>query len=270
MTTPDDPINPWSEAVLALILAVALVLLDRGPITTPPLSDPSGWLTWVRGQDPVAVPVALGRLVALVVAVQMFLVSAVAGMGVMVRSRRLVGVASRLQIPGTRRTAARFATIWLTLAALMSSSGTKASAAPLGPPAGPPSTARLERVDPTSPVPGTATMERTPAHHAEPPTTAPAPAAGASGPALESSDQAGRAESVDHRVEAGDNLWLLAGRATEQRLGRPGSEHEITRYWRQVLLANPQLTNPDLLFPGEVITLPPPVTAPTPPVAPRG
>jgi hypothetical protein len=59
----------------------------------------------------------------------------------------------------------------------------------------------------------------------------------------------------------GDHLWSVAEQQVEAVLGRPATDEEITRYWRRVLevnrasLADP--ANPDLVFSGQVIVLPP-------------
>jgi hypothetical protein len=59
----------------------------------------------------------------------------------------------------------------------------------------------------------------------------------------------------------GDHLWSVAEQQVEAVLGRPGTDQEITRYWRRVVqvnrdgLADP--SNPDLVFSGQVILLPP-------------
>jgi len=71
---------------------------------------------------------------------------------------------------------------------------------------------------------------------------------------------ASAAEAARHTVVHGDHLWSIAG----QRLaavgdGRPG-QHDIARYWLRVIEANRETIrsgDPDLIYPGEVIRLPP-------------
>jgi hypothetical protein len=60
-------------------------------------------------------------------------------------------------------------------------------------------------------------------------------------------------------VTEGDHLWALAERRVSDALGRPASDHEIAPYWREVISSNPELRsgNPDIIYPGEVIVLPP-------------
>lgn len=74
-------------------------------------------------------------------------------------------------------------------------------------------------------------------------------------------------ESISIRADAdlevivteGDHLWALAERRVSEVLGRPADDHEIAPYWRDVISSNPGLRsgNPDLIYPGEVIVLPP-------------
>ncbi|MEX0864520.1 MAG: hypothetical protein WD269_06550 [Acidimicrobiia bacterium] len=68
---------------------------------------------------------------------------------------------------------------------------------------------------------------------------------------------ANRATIVE--VERGDHLWKISERRLDDVLGREPADTEITPYWRQVIEVNRaglRSGNPDLIFPGEVITLP--------------
>ena len=73
----------------------------------------------------------------------------------------------------------------------------------------------------------------------------------------------GRAEAGLHRVVEGDNLWTIArdhlASVTRRRAGDL-SEREIARYWLDVVDANRATLrsgDPDVIFPGETIKLPP-------------
>lgn len=60
-------------------------------------------------------------------------------------------------------------------------------------------------------------------------------------------------------VRAGDNLWVIAKRALEGEHLAAGS-NETARYWRRVIAANAgglRSHDPNLIFPGEHIVLPP-------------
>lgn len=69
-------------------------------------------------------------------------------------------------------------------------------------------------------------------------------------------------------VDAGDHLWSLAEGALRAAWGRAPSDAEVVGYWEQVVegnrarLADP--VNPDLVFPGQSLVLPPVPGAPVP------
>jgi hypothetical protein len=103
-------------------------------------------------------------------------------------------------------------------------------------------------VDPTIPPGPTASPQPASGH---PP--APAPPSTAARPGLEAS-------MFEVVVRQGDNLWTLAARRLEQAAAGTPSEDEIRAYWRTVIDANAgriRSGDPDLIFPGEVIVLPP-------------
>ncbi len=61
-------------------------------------------------------------------------------------------------------------------------------------------------------------------------------------------------------IVAGDNFWAIAESRLSHHLGRAAGPGEITPYWVELVKANErsiQSGNPDLVFPGEVIVLPP-------------
>ncbi len=61
-------------------------------------------------------------------------------------------------------------------------------------------------------------------------------------------------------VRPGDNLWELAARRVNSVMGRPAADHEVAPYWVELINANNDRLrsgDPDLVYPGEVIVLPP-------------
>lgn len=61
-------------------------------------------------------------------------------------------------------------------------------------------------------------------------------------------------------VEPGDHLWKISETHLEGLLERPAQTEEIDLYWRVVIETNQgglMSGDPDLIYPGEVITLPP-------------
>jgi len=63
-------------------------------------------------------------------------------------------------------------------------------------------------------------------------------------------------------VEPGDNLWSIAAAALESTGGQAPDERQIAAYWLRVIELNrarlPEPGDPNLLFPGDAILLPPP------------
>jgi len=61
-------------------------------------------------------------------------------------------------------------------------------------------------------------------------------------------------------VEPGDHLWKISASHLEGILDRPPEPAEIDPYWRDVIETNRASLSsgaPDLIYPGEVIELPP-------------
>jgi nucleoid-associated protein YgaU len=60
-------------------------------------------------------------------------------------------------------------------------------------------------------------------------------------------------------VAKGDHLWKISGHHLHSVLGRPATNTEISPYWRRVVdtnRSNLRSGNPDLIYPGEIVTLP--------------
>lgn len=61
-------------------------------------------------------------------------------------------------------------------------------------------------------------------------------------------------------VERGDHLWKISQNHLDQRLGRTAGPDEVAGFWRSLIEANRELIrsgDPDLIYPGEVVVLPP-------------
>ncbi len=66
---------------------------------------------------------------------------------------------------------------------------------------------------------------------------------------------------ADHTVivAKGDHLWKISGHHLHTVLGRPATNTEIAPYWRRVVDTNRSNLisgDPDLIYPGEMVTLP--------------
>ncbi|MCC7078869.1 MAG: LysM peptidoglycan-binding domain-containing protein [Acidimicrobiia bacterium] len=75
-----------------------------------------------------------------------------------------------------------------------------------------------------------------------------------------SADAAGTAGATTYVVVRGDNLWTIAATHLASHGGADPSTSSVARYWRAVIdanLAGLRSGNPNLIYPGEVLTLPP-------------
>ena len=67
-------------------------------------------------------------------------------------------------------------------------------------------------------------------------------------------------------IRSGDHLWLVASMTLTGAWGRPPDARSLAAYWWQVVQTNrahlPDPSNPDLVYSGDVITLPPIPPAP--------
>jgi hypothetical protein len=67
-------------------------------------------------------------------------------------------------------------------------------------------------------------------------------------------------EETRWTVRSGDNFWRLAEATMVEALGRTPTPAEVDPYWRRLVEANRPLIrsgDPDLIFPGEIVVLPP-------------
>lgn len=68
------------------------------------------------------------------------------------------------------------------------------------------------------------------------------------------------AASSSVTVEDGDHLWKISQAHLDQVLGEPATAVEVDPYWRSVVETNRERLrsgDPDLIYPGEVVVLPP-------------
>lgn len=243
----------WLAFLLALVMVMTSV--DRGALAGPSLSEPSSWWPWLSHGDSAAHVVAVLRLtvvgwcgyLAFVAAAQ--LVGSFRGMG-LVRS-----VAEHM----TSATARRI--LQGTLAVALAAPSPAGATTPSRPPVMvlvTPTTTELSSATTTSPSAATSSSTSTTA----PPTTAtPSPPDSQSPPPPEPLPPATPTAGHSWTVEPGDHLWSISERALATSSGRDVSDIEIAPYWRDVIEANMSLLvdpdNPDLLYPGQVLTLPP-------------
>lgn len=242
----------WMAFLAALLMV--LTQLDSGALAGPSLNEPSSWWTWLSHGDSTAHVMALLRLavfgwcgyLAAVALAQ--LVGSFRGMG-LVR-----GAADRMTSATARRILK--GTIVVALAAPAPAGASTAARPPV-----------MVLVTPTTTIATTTSTTSTTTSTAAPPANA-APAAHAHGPQPSPTQPSPQTPTPiapspgqPWKVEAGDHLWSISERALSAHRGRDVSDIEIAPYWRDVIEANTSLLvdpdNPDLLYPGQVLTLPP-------------
>ncbi|WCO65607.1 hypothetical protein PO878_13970 [Iamia majanohamensis] len=250
----------WIVALVAIILLLGR--LGSGQLSTPPLLDRSALQDWLATRDAVTVAFALVRLVGLVLAWYLLVVTALGLAARISRIPALVRLADLATVPAVRKVLGAIAGVGLTASAaslmaanlLPDRAPAEAGATDVG------SRMVLERVPDGSDVilrrlpdqDGTSTMRVEEAPGQEAPEQAPTPREWTAAP--------------------GDHLWHIAEATLTDAWGRAPSDAELAPYWESVVETNrPRLSdpgNPDLVFPGQVFRLPEPPPAPTPPPAP--
>jgi nucleoid-associated protein YgaU len=201
-------------------------------------SDPVAWLATAPALDAV---VAVLRACGLGVAGWVAATSMVHLVAVATGAARAIRLTGMLVLPPVRRMVEAVAAGSVALASIHP----MALATPLEPPRPAP----VEAVEPAVDDP-----ERS--RRPDPGWTALRP--GASGPprGLASTPPG----MVEVTVTPGDNLWRLAERRLGEVRGRPPGDGEIAPYWVEVIAANRHRLrsgDPDLIFPGEVLVMPP-------------
>jgi hypothetical protein len=133
------------------------------------------------------------------------------------------------------------------------------------PPASPATTTTVYVPQPAGP-PTTTTGPRSTTPPTPPPSTTGPPAGGgnqAPAPTPQPTPPGQGQPARSHGVVQGDNLWTIARdhiAAVTNRRSSELSDHEIATYWLRVIAVNRAALrsgNPDLIFPGELIMLPP-------------
>ena len=258
-------------ALGGLVVAVAgvtVVLHAAGSagLGAPPLARPAQWAAWVSGRDPLLTVMALVRLVGLAVAWYL-LVTTVLGLAVrLLPAPRLVPLANRFTLPAVRRLLVSAAGVTLASgvspslalppglqlpAAVARPAPSQAAAAGHLQTPPPTTTAAPASPDPGQPPP-TLTMRLLPPDGSPPREASPRrpPEPSAPGPGRES-----------WQVRPGECFWSIAEDVLVRARGRPVSDAEVVAYWRTLIEANRDAlvdrANPDLVFPGQVFSVPP-------------
>lgn len=224
----------------AVLLSATLVVLHRlgGRLAPPPLGAPSELSRWLAERAPAEALMALVRLGALAVAWYLLAATALAVVARRSGHRALVSFASAVSVPLVRRMVG--GALGLSLAAT-----TLAGAAATGTAGAQPAGATTTTTAVIMQRLGDAAPEGAPA--------APPP-------------MAGPEEARTWEVQPGQHFWAVAEQVLAQAWSRAAADDEVDRYWRPLVEANRSVLrdrdNPDLLYPGQVLTVPPPPPSP--------
>jgi hypothetical protein len=313
--------GPAVAGWVGLIVAAtaALVMLGKGPVSSPPL-DPSQWLAWVQGRSPLVATAAILRLMALAGSWYLVAASAAAVAAGLTRSVRATRFVEAITLPALRPLLQ--AVLGASLASTVVLGATPAAASP--PPSRPGSVTSQAPLAPASDDPNLAAappsvqespsarsrrhlgpvfgrLDGAPARSAQPREPAIPPVRdGDLVPAVGTSSALDKGEKPDglatgrpstdigvphgagggtmrspavgharpgsapgdlHVVQAGESLWSIAHDVVARSLPRAPTDSDVAVYWRTLVdahrpfLVNPE--DPDLIFPGEVVRLPP-------------
>lgn len=247
----------WSGLVGS---ATGTFLLGGARLPSPPLSSPSLWSGWWERLGPVVATFSLLRIGVAALAAYLVLVGCVATAVYRLRRPRLWRVLRWMAPPSARRLVLASLGIAGTVSVLAASGGV-AMASPHAGRGGAvvagDSTPVLRLVQPSPPVlrssnPGPRQAQDPTPNPAQKtaPKTAPTPAP---------SDMPSGRQPDHWVVEPGDSLWSIAA-ATVKARSHTDDHRAIAHYWWRVVQANrpylPNPSDPDLIFPGDVVTLP--------------
>ena len=248
-------------ALLAVLLAevgAVAVLHALGEVQglAGPLPQPGGWQDWLRTTPPEDALAAVARLLALALALWLLVSTLLAVLARVLRWRPLQLMTSLLAARSVRRMVDRGLAGMVAMTVAIGPAAPAAAASYPGGPAaavvdpaavssepGGPATVVVDPVRLLPPLWQPASRSPHPVDHAAPqPPLPPAPQA-----------------STAHVVRAGEHLWLLAERLVRARTSA-ASTAAVAVYWRRVVAANRAALrsgDPDLVYPGERILLPP-------------
>jgi hypothetical protein len=278
--------------VLAGLLLV-LARLGHGPLAAPQQASLAGLRSWAEVRTPVAIALAMVRLVALGIGGQVLVATGLTAAGAALRVSALVHVGDAISLPAMRPLVRRLAGVSLSAGTLLTPAPHGAAATHRAPvvleridPSAAGSPAVLTRISDLSAVPGSATLERLDPGNGSatltrvdrprvadagaasltrlPDGASPARSVPPTQPAVPAPDRIAPStpgplpvHSSTWTVQRGDHLWSIAESTLHDAWHRPPSELEVDRYWSAIVRANRQVEHPDLIFPGQRIQLPP-------------
>jgi len=249
----------WAGGI-ALALA-ALAASGHGALAPPPLGSPDRWQAWFEQRDPASAAFAILRMAA-VGGCWYLAATVVLGTALrLVRADTLVAIADRFTVAPIRQLLA--GSVTLTLAGI-GPTGMLAAAAQPAPPAS--STSVTTSTSTSTSVPASASATTPPATVTMRRLPPPAPP-GADGPLARADLEDAGVVADRWTVQPGDCFWTSADDVLQRAWDQAPTDAEIVPYWLRLIEANrselADPANPDLIFPGQVFTVPPPPPAGT-------
>lgn len=291
-----------------LLVAVVLLTAWSDPrVATPALGNLSAWGDWAAGNDPVLVAVALLRLVLIGLTWYLLGATAIQVAARLSHNARMARFADALSIPIVRQVVSTGLGVSLAATMVTAATGgaqpadphapTVAAATDPGdsavmPPGSLPRTAAAQQTADVqhavnAPVEPRRGMDRRPLAPVATAATAAgmqrvAPADGDGARAMERTPlssrgtdepgDAGRTMPTTWTVRSGDHLWRIAETVLAKAHGSPQDDDTIAPYWLALVEANrsrlPDPDNPDLLYAGIQLHVPPVPDSDTPAAGP--
>jgi hypothetical protein len=226
-------------AWFAGLLTLQVILHELGHAYPLPAFNAEAAKTWVTQTDSTVIALSLVRIATMTVIWYVLTTTTICAIAHLSPQKRFATYADRITLPGARVLAIRLASV-SAIGGLALPVAT-ANAAPSH------EAPVLRHLLPGEAIPTTTTTTSTTAPLPTPITTAPAPIS--------------TLATQQHAVQRGENFWTIAQDALTATLQRNPSEKEVTEYWRELVRTNQQTltnpSNPDLLFAGQIIELPP-------------
>ncbi|MBA2336347.1 MAG: LysM peptidoglycan-binding domain-containing protein [Acidimicrobiia bacterium] len=254
---PVDTAPVWVAWLAAPVLVLAVVEL-----LGPPAVDWDDQWDWLGTTSPETAMAALAAMAIRLCALWVFASTAVTGLALLVGRRHLARSVSRFGVPAVRRLALRVATV--TLAVSPTAAPTIAAATEPAPAIA----VAYAANEPDSPLPpflltqhgAPAAVPPDPASEVDP---APPPVPPFMLDERRPTGTTARSASSGakrYTVVKGDHLWsIAAGHLGDNGAANP-TVADICQYWLRLIETNRDVIrsgDPDLIFPGEVIRLPP-------------
>jgi nucleoid-associated protein YgaU len=228
--------------------------IGRGALAAPPIGSAAELAGWVTDREPAVLAVVLVRLLALSVGYHLLVTTALVVIGRVIRAPRLVLWADAMTLPVFRSTAARLAGLAISASTTVGGALPSAGAVPAP-------TASISAPAPPPAGIGHPFIERVVIPPSAPPATDGTTAT--LRPVLPESVPPAEPAPTVHLVVPGDHLWAIAERVLGEAIGWTPTDAEVYPFWREVIVANPDLVDPDLIFPGQVVLVPPVQRLPT-------